>query len=530
MTQKKVFRVPFRIPMRDGVTLAADRYTLDPSRTTPQPVVLQRTCYDRNWPSYVDAATALAREGYAAVVVETRGRNDSEGEWRAHASEAVDGYDTIEWLAAQPFSDGRVGTLGGSYSGWVQLAAESTRPPSLATMIVTSSHLQLMQAYGRDRDFRMPRALTWLHQMSHRNMRPIDDVDWEEVLRRQPLEAAGDDLGEVAALWREWMGDPALRASDPVHTGAEVRIDVPTLHISGWEDEPGQTDVYTRAVASGSPGQYLLVGPWDHPGTRNPQRVTRGRDHGDEAVVDMHAVYLAWFDRWLRGDGEAVGDDHRAAVFIGGRSQWAAYPQWPAAGEIVELRLGEDGGLSAERDLPLELVHDPADPVAAHRTLEYSDIAAANSLLALDRHPHVLALTGDVQEEPLLVSGVVEVEIEAEADGTRDWCVWLADVDEAGIPVRVSANGSRIVHDGARSTATVALGPVAHEFAPGHRLRLYLGGSNFPIWDVLGWHDRESGSAAPSAALVHGVTARLAIDRAPLRVRPDQAPLGWTRS
>lgn len=534
----EIFRIPIETPMRDNTILRGDLYTDDPSKTRQRPVLLQRTCYDRNMASYVTAAEALARHGYWTVVQETRGRNDSEGEWTAHEQEAEDGYDTIEWLATQPFSNGAIGTLGGSYSGWLQLAAEHLRPPSLKAMVVTSSHLQLMQAFGRDRNFRQPRALTWVYKMSHRNMKPVGDVDWDSILRTRPLADASKELPSSEPMWSRWMSEEQLVNSDPVQSGTDVKIHIPTLHISGWEDEPGQSDVYMRAVQNESPNQFMMVGPWDHPGTRTPVRETRGRDFGEDAVVPMHEVYASWFDRWMRSDQGAVGSRNHVAVFMSGLNRWVAYPEWPASNApTVEFGFNSNADktqnlVSADTEMfgQLTVRHDPASPVQAFGTLAYSDTKTANSLIALDENPDVAKLTSAAIPSALNVSGRITVSMSTTSTADKaDWCLWLAEVGSDGVPIRVTSNGQRATYGTNQSQQVqVELGPVCYQFQKGSRIRLYLAGSNFPVWDVLGWHDSTDGKPEVTTNTVLSGAVCMEVDGALNTVNLKGKPMAWT--
>lgn len=491
--------------MRDGVRLKADLYTADTEDLlTPRPTVLQRTPYSRAMAQYVDAAVHLAEHGYACVIQDARGRNDSEGEWRAHEQEGADGFDTIEWVAAQPFSNGAVGTLGGSYPGWVQFAALAENPPALRTMIVTSSDLQQMKAYGYNGETVIPRALLWVHKMSDRFSRDdLDAVDWETVLRTTPLSAAADSLPEeTRAMWQRWMAHPELVESDPVRPGADLRIPVPTLHISGWEDEPGQLRLWARSVAAGDEHQALVVGPWDHPGTRNPQRITRGIDHGEDAVIDMETLYTQWFDRWLKVETTASEQVPEPAVrlFTTGSRRWHGFGRdWLTAAPATQFvpthegsrnRLLSDGGDQAAGDaVELSFVHDPDHPVQPYSALELGDTATVNDLRRLDEHRNVISFDLDPGDEGFDIAGGVEVRLDTRADSTvADWCVWLADVDDRGHAVRLTNDTARTRYasPGQQVTVTVALGPISHRVRPGHRLRMYVAGSNFPTVDIAG--------------------------------------------
>ena len=126
-------------PMRDGVMLAADIYfpaAANAGIDGTMPTILERTPYNKSAPGQVTKGKYLARRGYVCVIQDVRGRFESDGEWYAFAKEAPDGFDTVEWIAKQSWSDGKVGTMGGSYSGSDQSALATLNPEHLSTMIV----------------------------------------------------------------------------------------------------------------------------------------------------------------------------------------------------------------------------------------------------------------------------------------------------------------------------------------------------------------------------------------------------------
>lgn len=489
---EEVFRIPLLIPMRDGVRLAADLYTTqDPAHLKPEPVLLQRTCYDRYTSDNTTPAQYLARKGYSTVVQACRGRNESEGEWVAGEAEAEDGYDTIEWLATQNFSNGKVGTYGGSYPGWIQMAAESLSPPSLKAMVVTSGYMQTMRAHGRDGDILLPRSLLWVQKMSDRNMRPRDTVNWDEILRTLPLIDATKQIPESQTMWSRWMENTDL--PDPVAADTPHKISVPTLHVTGWDDEPGQSHVYRRAVDSGSEQQYLMVGPWDHPGTRRPQQVTKGYDHGPQSVVDIHATYARWFDYVLR-DGEAFAETGNAAVFTTGVNEWRTYSEWPRYdAEKISLNMEAgndnlDGRLSVEPKLAeaqLSIHHDPMDPVMQQPMTEYLSPNTKNEISGLEIRKDVLSFTTGPIESAMTIDGYITFRFMASATAeSADWCVWVGEVDEVHGTKRLASSMTRVENPANEvNEITVVAGPISHVVGVGRELKCYIAGSHFPVWN-----------------------------------------------
>src|SRR6185503_7358385 len=194
------------IPMRDGVSLAADVWL--PKAPGRYPVLLARTPYMKTGLRLNEWAAWFASRGYAFVVQDTRGRGDSEGTFDAFFGEGKDGFDTIEWLAAQPWSNERVGTLGLSYLGTAQWLAAREHPPHLACMAPTASGGRWFDELPYNGGaFMSLFALAWTNEVSARidQEANADDVDWATVLAHRPLLTSDSVLGRVMPLYRAWI-------------------------------------------------------------------------------------------------------------------------------------------------------------------------------------------------------------------------------------------------------------------------------------------------------------------------------------
>ncbi|MDX2060489.1 MAG: CocE/NonD family hydrolase, partial [Gemmatimonadales bacterium] len=197
------------VPMRDGVRLAADLWR--PEAPGRYPVLLVRTPYMKTGLQLAQWGRYFAERGYVFVVQDTRGRGDSEGRFEFFAGDGPDGYDAIEWLASQPWANGRVGTLGLSYLGTVQWLAAKERPPHLVCMAPTAPG-------GRWFDeipylggaFAHAWALNWVNGTSGRISQGDNgvNIDWKRVLAHRPLLTADSVLGRVMPLYRSWLEHP----------------------------------------------------------------------------------------------------------------------------------------------------------------------------------------------------------------------------------------------------------------------------------------------------------------------------------
>jgi putative CocE/NonD family hydrolase len=257
------------VPMRDGVALAADIYRPEKSREgQPFPAILLRTPYNKATEKMIETGKWFAGRGYAVVAMDVRGRGDSDGLFRPYRRDGQDGYDSVEWCAAQPWCDGKVATLGGSYLGHIQWLTALQQPPHLVTMIVlvTPSDPFVEWPTGTG----SPMDLCWHHYTSGRMNQVMEAVDWEKVYWHLPLLTMDELAGRMNPIWRERLAHARLDDFwEPLcYQQKFAQIDMPVLHISGWYDDeqigtPLNFMGMTRGAASAfaRQNQRLLIDP-----------------------------------------------------------------------------------------------------------------------------------------------------------------------------------------------------------------------------------------------------------------------------
>jgi uncharacterized protein len=406
-----LIRSGLRVPMRDGVGLATDLYlpAQEGHVVGPQPALLLRTPYNRAGAG--PGAIRLARHGYVVAVQDVRGRYESEGDFAAFLHEDVDGYDAVEWLAALPECDGRVGTYGGSYSAAVQGALATQAPPHLACMchyfgyphlyhslrqggaldVFYLSYLWMMAGDGKEAlaDPSVRRALyevrfdEWLERWPFREgqtplaLAPSYERLAMEFARRECLDA----------FWRQ----PSLCPAEHL----EQWPDVPTLWVCGWYDHYAyahpDTLAFTRLTELGHRNQYAVFGPWTHGDTGlRIGETTLGAASTLEARLPDYE--LRWFDRWLKGIddeglfgaraqyfvmGGGTGDKTREGLLDHG-GVWQEGDCWPPQATEARWPLGPAGRLvaGAESDLPraatVSYTADPAAPAPSSSGICYT--------------------------------------------------------------------------------------------------------------------------------------------------------------
>jgi uncharacterized protein len=391
-----------RVPMRDGVHLAADLYL--PARNGKVaegrfPAVMERTPYDRE--NKVTEGRYFARRGYVAVMQDVRGRFGSEGEWYPFAKEAPDGYDSVEWAAAQPWCDGNIGTMGGSYCGSDQSALATLNPPHLKAMVVavgtSNYHTSSMRQNGalelRFMVYAFRMATTSCEALADPALKAVLEADFARVgewLRRTPYKKGASPLRFLPS-YQQWLLD-ILAEGDyndywkqrgyAIDAYYEEHADVPTIYLGGWYDSyaRGTTSNYVALSKRMNSPQHLLMGPWTHGGWGNS--FAGDVDFGPDAVLDDYNGYrLRWFDRWLKGIENGVERESPVRIFVMGGADsrkdrngrlshggaWRDAPDWPLPGtRATPYYLHADGTLALERPAPAEpsrYTFDPRDPV-----------------------------------------------------------------------------------------------------------------------------------------------------------------------
>ena len=329
------------IPVRDGVKLAADIYRPAKNGAAVEarlPTLLTRTPYGKGNGDSEEAKYYAAR-GYVVVMNDVRGRYASEGTWRMLADDPNDGYDVVEWIAAQSWSDGKVGTFGTSYPGGTQHALAEMNPPHLSTMIPVDSVSNLR---GRGHAARR-RVRTEVYELDRQHRRTVEQAGARRSQAQAALEESGrrivdhvDNLPirrgttplKVVPEYEDWLVE-AMR-SGPESPFWKIKgmsvvdhlgdyKDVPVLHITGWYDS------WTRQVAMNyealsktkkSP-QRLIIGPWVHGGQRS--NVAGEVEFGADAALDFNALRLAWYDRWMKNaDQDDAKTDSPVLIYVMG--------------------------------------------------------------------------------------------------------------------------------------------------------------------------------------------------------------------
>jgi putative CocE/NonD family hydrolase len=509
-------RVEMGIPMRDGVELAADVYLPFGHEGESLPAIVEVTPYNKDNVVLMGGDFNLYRNnGYVFVGVDCRGRGKSEGDWNGFADDIHDTYDVIEWVAQQPWCNGKVGTTGLSYMGWVQWAGASAHPPHLKAMISTSAAGRWQQEIPYTNGI-FQLYFAWWAYITRRRIDEsygLGQIDWDEALRILPFKDIGDIIDTPTNTWdtladHDTLDDywKSLRFDDHYD-----QIDVPCLHVTGWYDQEdllGAFHHYEMMMAN-SPArdkQYLLVGPWSHVKSRNPDRYYADIDYGPAAAWDMDAEHLAFFDYWLKDIDNGVDQLERVRLFEPGRNAWRDAGAWPTSRNSLELFLG-DGTLSAtvpEGQGESAYNYDPMDPLLTGidvRLYPFEDVPLGQT--SNEARDDIVSFTAAPVTEEVVLSGWAHVQFFASTDGDdTDWHVKITDVDPQGVSRRVTQGCLRAACRTSLEQPSavtpykvleydVEMWPTHHVFMPGHAMRITITSSDFP------WYARSMNEFGP---------------------------------
>lgn len=524
------------IPMRDGTILRAN--ITRPKAKGAFPAIVERTPYNKEGGSEnaVGAPEFFAKRGYAVVIQDVRGMFASDGAFYPFRDDGAgvnrDGYDTVEWMAAQPWCSGQVGMFGGSYSGATQYRAALSRPPHLRALFVRESSADYQREWVyRDGAFELGFSLYWAHTVTsinlahlatgeefarHRRLLDQAKLDMNDWYARLPLHPCPFLVG-LSDWHNTWLEHPE---DGPYWWQFNIekfhdQIETPTYHLGGWYDIflAGTLKNYLglkrRArTAKARQSQRLIIGPWVH-GSGNIGVQKAGEwDFGPTAAQDINQMRLPWFDHWLKGKDNGVMAEAPVRIFVMGRNEWRAEADWPLpdtrytnyylhsghSGSITSLN---DGTLSAlppaGSEHPDSFVYDPDHPVPTlgGNTLGIPDGVRDQRLAdAL-----CLTYTSAPLEQELEVTGPVKAVLYALSSAPdTDWVVRLEDIHPDGYSrnlcdgilrarYRHSFAQPQLLEPGQVYRFEVDLWATSNVFLPGHRLRVVVTSSSFPRFD-----------------------------------------------
>jgi putative CocE/NonD family hydrolase len=537
------------IPMRDGVSMQADVWR--PAAGGRYPVLLQRTPYNRadSFAVIVNAGIEPLRavaDGFVVVISDTRGRFGSQGRFDPFRTEADDGYDTVQWLAGQPYSNGRIGMYGASYYGATQLLAATARPPALLAIApqVTASDYHDTWTY-QGGALQLGFTVFWSLGLAAAELARRQEAgealdteaaelqellaDPQRAFRSRPLA----DIGVFRTLlpaWQDWLEHPGRdefwRAVSIAEHFADLNL--PALHVGGWFDLflRGTLANFAGMSATGAQ-QRLIIGPWAHAAYHDALGEVDYGGAAAMAALDLTRLQLDWFAAHL-AEAPEPQPAPTVSIFVMGDNVWRtedAFPPTRARTERWYLH-PDPGGLGRLDDEPpsadegfSNFVYDPADPVptVGGATLLPGFYVGLNAgqrdQRAVEQRPDVLTFSSAALAEPLELCGPVSVVLHAATDAAdTDWTAKLVDVHPDGRALnvcdgiirgryRTGTEQAELIRPFSVTEFSIDLGATSLVLPAGHALRVEISSSNFPRFDA---HPNTAGPIAdvPASELV----------------------------
>jgi len=532
--------------MRDGVILRADVYR--PTTKDLVPVILMRTQYGKAAaqvaPSRFQTPDWYASHCYIVVIQDIRGQGASDGAFYEYANDRNDGYDSVEWAARLPGSNGKVGMYGSSYVGATQWLAATAAPPSLKAIVPSNTASDYYDGWTyEDGAFRLAFIEGWM----------TDTIATSAAENRKDAatEAALKEAAKAQATWYRftpYADLPYLQPNSPVvapyffdaikHPTDDAywqafsieplysKVEVPVLAFDGWYDAfvNGALRNFNGVRMHGATpvarqNQRLVIGPWEHIGWGRPDSIVSPRLKAIGPVGDspVNELSLAWFDHFLKGldngvAGAAAGGVEpgpRVDYFLMGENKWHVAHEWPLAatqfqtwylssGGHANSSMG-DGVLSA---VPVkgaasdQFTYDPANPVPSvggHSCCAWTSGPQGQfDQSAIEQRPDILVFTTNPLDAPMQVTGQITVMLYASSTAPdTDFTAKLVDVFPDGTAVNIANGIQRASFRASLTTPTpikpgqayayrINVWPTANLFAKGHRIRLEISSSDYP--------------------------------------------------
>ena len=499
------------VPMRDGVRLCANVWL--PARAARSCAVLLRTPYGNDAHEFARFGLQdYLCAGFAVVIQSVRGRGESQGAFGFFFVEGEDGYDSIEWIAAQSWCNGKVAMDGGSYLGTAQWLAARELPPHLECIlpwVPAGDWFNEIPYVGGA--LQVDWAFSWLGLMAGLEF-DFDAAGDRNLERFRPLKDAEKILGAQLPFYQEVLAHPTLDAfwRRLQWSAADFRrIGIPVFTATGWFDgDQAGTLLYWRGLEGRQeprdhqqpPAQQLIIGPWGHRECYLGGEIRLGElDFGTGSVLPIRSMRVNFLRRHLHGEDR--GPAARVRLFITGSCCWREFDRYPPAQAQIRPwflcaaapangALG-GGGLSEERahGAPDRYCYDPRDPVPYK--------AGAEDHREIERRADVLVYSSEALQAPLTVVGAVELLLHASSDALdTDFTAKLLDVHPDGRAVSLTHVGgiqraryrygfdrAQLLTPGEPFELRIRLSHVGHTFLPAHRIRLEVSSSCFPLAD-----------------------------------------------
>ncbi|MCF8069229.1 MAG: CocE/NonD family hydrolase [Desulfobacterales bacterium] len=503
------------VEMRDGTILYADIYK--PEKDGKFPTILTRMPYGKEeYYCYMPAIGKFwAGKGFAYVAQDVRGKYASTGNWEPFINEKNDGFDTVEWIAGQPWCSGNIGMMGESYYGYTCWAAAVANPPYLTCIAPSTTSMDIHNNWIYNNGaFCMQTMGVWASEMNYRETQNQDRLDH----RHLPLIHMADEAELPCPYYKDWIRHPA---SDGYWENINLdkyykNIDIPVLHLGGWYD------TFLRSTIDDWAGvrehaenpeirdkQWLRIGPFDHEYTAADTGHVGRIEIEDLQSINHWRVLERFFNHFLKGEQNGFDMEPKVQAYIMGKEKWLKSEQWPLPETDFKKyyftsdgnanSMYGDGGLSAvtpEKDTLSKFVYDPENPVTIVSDVSMWRLSdEMKDRRSVEIRHDVLVFTGEILEENLEIAGPVKIKLFAASDAKdTDFTGTLVDVNPDGYAqlvqegiirasFRKSVKKRELIEPGKIYEYEIDLWATGYCFKKGHQIRVEISSSNFDRFD-----------------------------------------------
>ena len=520
------------VSMRDGVRLSTDIYR-PKGISGPLPTILIRLPYNKaTYRGATVPAEYFASHGYAVAVQDVRGKFASEGQYRVYEGDMTDWTDMFDWIVKQPWSTGNIGTYGCSYLGEGQIVAAQQRHPHHVAALAQAAGGNIGRV-GRRREFwgsveggafAMSINFGWMPVFASidKGARPAPNVDIAAFLKTLPTIDMADRAGSPSWDWRNFLerspDDPWWDRQG--YLSPNDSVGVAGLHVSSWfdlaEEQLEVAEIFRKNAINerARNNQYAIISPTTHCASEAARSETKvgDLDVGD-ARLRYWETYLAWFDRWLKGNARALDTMPKIQYYTIGRNAWQKSDTWPVKGmRETTYYLRSEGGANTrdgngrltleapKRERADTFTYDPGNPVPARGgsiccTGNPRDQPGSYDQSDIEQRPDVLVYSTDALRDGMEVTGPIRAVIYLSSDAPdTDITVKLTDVYPDGKSMNMQEGITRVRYRDSFARPTMMTKGKVYEvpvdlhgtswyLPPGHRLRMEVSSSNFPRFD-----------------------------------------------
>ncbi|MFK5923147.1 MAG: CocE/NonD family hydrolase [Verrucomicrobiota bacterium] len=515
------FQKNVMIAMSDGTELAANLFL--PKEGELFPTILMRTPYGKGSKTN-GQARAYVSKGYAVIIQDCRGRGDSKGIWDPFRYDADDGFVTQEWVGKQSWSNGKIGTAGGSYVGWSQWASAPKGSQYLTAMV---PQVPFCNAYDLAYDggaFQISLLMGWGANVGGVK---LDPEQQQQAFRYLPLNKYDDQFDKEVFYLTDWIDHPAFDdywEQRGIGRDGFENITVPILNIGGWYDIFSKVtlDMINGVRKKSSSeiarrNQFAVLGPWGHGvGVRKVGDL----DFGEAAALNIGELQFKWFEHWLKQKDTGIEDWPRFYLFVMGENVWRGEEEWPLKRTQYTPWYLHSGGDANDPDgsgmLSLgkselgkvdSFVYDPDNPAP---TMGGNNLGGAPigpyDQSEVEKRDDILVYTSEPLKQAVEVTGTVKMILYAATSAKdTDFTAKLVDVHPDGKAYnlcdgiirarwRNSRSKAELVEPGEIIKYEIDLWVTSNLFKAGHQIRVEISSSNFPRFD------RNANSGGPFGA------------------------------